>query len=50
MTENEIEIKAERMMDRLDKSFMAGKISEEEYKKSVKDIDKWVRSQLRFCE
>ncbi len=50
MTENEIEIKAERMMDRLDKSFMAGKISEDEYKKSVKEIDNWVRSQLRFCE
>jgi uncharacterized membrane protein len=45
MTEDEIEIKAEKMMDRLDKSFMAGKISEEEYRKSVRDIDNWVRSQ-----
>jgi len=47
MTENDIEIKAEKMMDRLDRSFAAGKVTTDEYRKAVEDINNWVNDQMR---
>lgn len=39
-----IEDKAERMMDRLDKEYMSGRINQETYEKKVAEIEEWVRS------
>ena len=47
MTENDIEIKAEKMMDHLDRSFVAGKVTTDEYRKAVEDINNWVNDQMR---
>jgi hypothetical protein len=43
MTEHQIEIIAERRMDRLDEQFLKGTLSQEEYDKAVREIEIWTR-------
>ena len=45
MNEREIEIRAERMMDRLDARYMSEKIGPAEYDAGVESIRQWVREQ-----
>lgn len=40
MTESEIELRVERMFDRLDAAFMSGAMSQEEYDIAVESINK----------
>lgn len=42
MTEDQIEIWAERKQDRLDKAFMREQMTEEQYRKECDDITLWV--------
>lgn len=49
MTESQIEARAERMMDSLDRRLMAGRISDSDYQKQVKEIDAWVKDEMRFA-
>lgn len=44
MTENQIEIIAELRMDRLDKQFLKGPMTQEEYDKAVQEIEEWTRT------
>lgn len=46
MTEHEIECVVERKMDRLDRKYMQGELSEEEYRRAVKDLDEWATTML----
>ena len=41
MTEQQIEQRAERMMDRLDKDYLSGLITPEQYDESVLGIQSW---------
>jgi hypothetical protein len=48
MTEAEIERKAERVMDHLDRLLLAGDMSQKNYDAAVRDLEVWV--QLRLLE
>lgn len=39
-----IERTAEARMDRLDRRFMRGLLTEQEYEAAVRDLDRWVRT------
>jgi len=43
--ETEIEIAVERAIDRLDRAFMAGKLTQSEYDREVGIVDKWAAQQ-----
>ncbi len=43
MTEAEAESRAERMMDRLDKRYLAGEMTCTQYNRAVATIDRWVK-------
>ena len=45
--EAKIEQLAEREMDKLDRQFMNGKLSREQYDREVTKLDKWVSFQLK---
>lgn len=47
LTEDEIERRAERIMNVIDRSYMRGEITAEMYDMLVKDIDQWVQEQLK---
>lgn len=47
MTEDQIERKAERAMDYLDRQFMAGVYSQAEYDRKVKELDAWSEGQWK---
>lgn len=47
-TEREAEAWAERAMDKLDKRYMAGQLTQEEYDEEVASIDEEVRVMLGF--
>jgi len=47
MTEDQIELKVEHDMDRLDRQLMDGKITQERYDYAVYLLDKWADQQLR---
>ena len=48
--ETEIEIAVERAIDRLDRAFMAGKLTQSEYDREVSIVDKWAMQQYRSIE
>ena len=50
MTEHQIEIQAERKMDRLDEQYLKGFLSEQEYKKAIKEINIWVDEKLNMSK
>jgi hypothetical protein len=45
LTEQEIELKAERAMDRLDARLMSGRLSQSDYNREVSTLDKWLQAQ-----
>lgn len=45
MSEYQIECKVERMVDALDRAYMAGELSDEEYRSRMESIDAWAESQ-----
>lgn len=47
MTEDQIERIAERQMDKLDRLFTKGMITEAEYDAEVKELDKWCADEYR---
>ena len=47
-TEHEAEIWAERAMDKLDKRYMAGELTQEEYDEEMASIDEEVRVMIGF--
>lgn len=44
--ETRIEIKAERIMDRLDRAYLAAEMTKEEYNAEVAAIVRWAREQM----
>lgn len=47
MTEEQIESRVEYQMNALDRSFMAGRCTQEEYDASVKQLNQWAEQQYR---
>jgi hypothetical protein len=45
LTEQEIELKAGRAMDRLDARLMSGRLSQSDYNREVSTLDKWLQAQ-----
>ncbi len=45
LTEEQIERRAERAMDRLDRGLMAGIMTQAEYDREVSILDKWAQAQ-----
>jgi hypothetical protein len=41
LTEDQIETKVERFIDHIDRIFLAGQISQEDYNKAARDIEAW---------
>lgn len=44
MTENDIELKVEKMIDHLDRIYMAGDISNEDYEKAIRELCLWANA------
>jgi len=47
MTEHDIEIKVEKMTDRIDRQYMEAKITDLEYRAELKRIDQWADEQYK---
>jgi hypothetical protein len=47
MTEDQIERKVQRMMDRLDFLLLTGQLDQDRYDDAVCDLDKWAEEQYR---
>lgn len=47
MTEEQIERRAEQMMDRLDRDYLNSPMSQEEYEAGIRKIEIWVRGEYR---
>lgn len=47
LTEAQIEIIAEKAIDKLDKLFLKGEINQTEYEQEIHIIDKWAIQQLK---
>ena len=47
MTEDQIERAAERRMDRLDAAYLAGRMTDQDYRRAVRDLDVWTLAQER---
>jgi uncharacterized membrane protein len=47
VTEEQIERRAERAMDRLDRLFMSGQISQSEYDREVSSLNRWTENAHR---
>lgn len=50
MTEQQIEERAERLMDSLDRRLLAGEISQAEYDEAVKSLDRGIARMLQRAE
>jgi hypothetical protein len=50
MTEEQIERRVERAMDRLDARLMSGRLSQAEYDREVVALDKWALQQARYVD
>ena len=50
LTEAEIELRVERAIDKLDKKFMQGEITQAEYDREIFIIDKWSEQQYKAQE
>lgn len=50
LTESEIELRVERQMDKLDRKFMRGEITQSEYEREVFILDKWASHQYKAQE
>lgn len=47
MTEDQIERRAERMMNALDRAYLASGMTEAEYREEIRKIDNWARDEYR---
>lgn len=47
LTEEQIEWHVERAIDRLDRQFLSGTITQQEYDHEVMIVDKWAHQQLQ---
>lgn len=45
MTEDQIERRIEKMVDALDRQFLAGAITQKQYDSNMADLDKWAEDQ-----
>ena len=50
MTEDHIERTVERRINELDRAFMNGALSQEEYDRRITKIDQWASQQYRYAE
>jgi hypothetical protein len=50
MTEDQIERRVERAMDRLDARLMSGRLSQVEYDRAIVALDKWASQQARSVD
>lgn len=44
MTEDQIERRVEKMVDALDRQLMAGTMSQQDYTKAMRDLDRWAEA------
>ena len=47
MTEDQIERRVERFIDHLDRVFLAGEISQDDYDKAIRDVAAWAEAKYR---
>jgi hypothetical protein len=47
MTEQEIELAAERRMNMLDRNLIVGNINQDQYDQLVRDLDDWAKSEYQ---
>lgn len=45
MTEDQIERVVERRIDAIDKRYLAGEWTEEEYREKIREVDEWAKRQ-----
>lgn len=50
MDEHHIELKVEQMIDVVDKKFINGELTQEEYDNEIRNIDQWATSQYENAE
>ena len=50
LTEYEIEILAERAMDRLDKQLLSNQIQQAQYDREIVTLDKWAEQQYQHAK
>ena len=50
MTEHEIEIRAERAMDRLDRQLLSNQIQQAQYDRDIVSLDKWAEQQYQHAK
>ena len=50
LTEYEIEIRAERAMDRLDRQLLSNQIQQEQYDRDIVSLDKWAEQQYQHAK
>jgi hypothetical protein len=50
LTEHEIEMFAERAMDRLDKQLLSNQIQQEQYDRDIVSLDKWAEQQYQHAK
>jgi cob(I)alamin adenosyltransferase len=46
MTEDQIERRVEKMMDHLDRVFLAGGMSQDSYDQAVRSLDQWAERKI----
>lgn len=47
MTEEQIERRVEKMVDHLDRVFLAGGMSQGDYDKAMRELDQWASAKLK---
>jgi len=50
MTEYQIECRVERLTDKLDRQYMAGKITGEQYEQETRGIANWANHEYKMAE
>lgn len=50
MTEDQIELKVEKEMDKLDRKLMDGRITQDQYDLEVDALERWSDQQYRYLE
>lgn len=50
LTENQIETRVEREIDRLDRHLLTNQITQEQYDKNIVSIDKWASQQYEHLK
>ena len=50
LTENQIESTVERVIDKLDRQLLTGKLTQQQYDQEVHIIDKWAIQQYEYAK